>query len=144
MFKLLFLLPLVASLTGTVLAAPISADVPPAARQFRHNKGAAPAGAAVPAGAAAPSGATVPAGATGAGAPAGAAAPASAGAPATAAATNGTPCTNTDQSVASFGGPSPDEGLPQCSSVAVPFECTNSQTIADAFKAPFCNGAPTA
>ncbi|KAJ7737448.1 hypothetical protein DFH07DRAFT_842208 [Mycena maculata] len=53
--------------------------------------------------------------------------------------TGSTPCTNTDQSAAAFGGNDPDEDLPLCSTVASPFECTNIQAVATDFNLPLCS-----
>ncbi|KAF7343866.1 hypothetical protein MSAN_01967900 [Mycena sanguinolenta] len=53
-----------------------------------------------------------------------------------------TPCTNTDQSAAAFGGgDDPDENLPLCSTVANPFSCTNIQAVATDFNLPLCSQA---
>ncbi|KAJ7657593.1 hypothetical protein B0H17DRAFT_1337829 [Mycena rosella] len=107
-FKHLAILPFIASLAGTALAAPIAADFSSVARKFRHPGAAAAA--------------TAP------------------GTQAAAAATGATPCTNTDQSAAAFGGGNdPDEDLPLCSTVASPFECTNIQAVATDFNLPLCS-----
>ncbi|KAJ7245654.1 hypothetical protein B0H12DRAFT_1073426 [Mycena haematopus] len=99
MFKLLVILPFVASLAGTAVAAPIGTDFSLVARKASK----------------------------------------------LAAATGPTPCTDTDQSAAAFGGgEDPDENLPQCSDVTNPFSCTNIQAVATAFNLPLCSEAGTA
>ncbi|KAJ6503886.1 hypothetical protein C8R45DRAFT_1091653 [Mycena sanguinolenta] len=68
-----------------------------------------------------------------------AAAPA-AGSQADAASSGATPCTNTDQSAAGFGGgDDPDANLPLCSTVANPFSCTNIQAVATDFNLPLAS-----
>ncbi|KAJ7657632.1 hypothetical protein DFH06DRAFT_1131413 [Mycena polygramma] len=124
MFKLFVLLPFIISFAGSTVSAPIVTEAL-ALRKFQH-KGQGVATAAPAAG-----GQT--AGTSAAGAQ-------------TSAAAGATPCTNTDQSAAAFGGDGedPDVDLPRCEDVATPFPCTNIQAVANAFGTALCSTVDTA